>query len=146
MGQRTAAASAIGADAAPAHTTSRSDISSGTEDQASGTSDDEAEASDVSDGQAQDAAEEAARHAAMLAEVRGSAGDRKRKRIVVASEAYPDSEHNLPTTGSTGTQQIHVAELLTELRSRMDKGILLDPYLRQDPVCSGAGRPAALHL
>lgn len=40
------------------------------------------------------------RHEAMLAEVRGAAGDRKRKRVVVASEAYPDSEYNLPPTSA----------------------------------------------
>ena len=91
-GQHRAAASGVGADAAPANASSRSDLSSDTGE----------DASDASDAEPEDAAEEAARHAAMLAEVRGSAGDRKRKRAVVASEAYPDSEHNLPTTGSTG--------------------------------------------
>ena len=67
--------------------------------------------SNLSSGQEEDEAEEAgdeedeARHAVMLAEVRGAAGDRKRKRVVVASEAYPDSEYNLPpTSGSAGEQ------------------------------------------
>ena len=67
--------------------------------------------SNLSSGQEEDEAEEAgdeedeARHAVMLAEVRGAVGDRKRKRVVVASEAYPDSEYNLPpTSGSAGEQ------------------------------------------
>ena len=67
--------------------------------------------SNVSSGQEEDEAEEAgdeedeSRHEAMLAEVRGAVGDRKRKRVVVASEAYPDSEYNLPpTSGSAGEQ------------------------------------------
>ena len=88
----------MGADAAPAQATARSDLSSDTEEDAADSDEDEPE----------DPAMEAARHAAMLAEVRGSAGDRKRKRMVVASEAYPDSEHNLPPTSSAGgklTQQ-----------------------------------------
>ena len=46
------------------------------------------------------------RHQAMLAEVRGSAGSgRKRKRTAIATEAYPDSEYNLPpTSGPAGAQ------------------------------------------
>ena len=67
--------------------------------------------SNLSSGQEEGEAEEAgdeedeARHAVMLAEVRGAVGDRKRKRVVAASEAYPDSEYNLPpTSGSAGEQ------------------------------------------
>ena len=44
----------------------------------------------------------------MLAEVRGTGGDRKRKRPVIQSEAYPESEYNLPPT-SAGELQIHRA-------------------------------------
>ena len=90
--QRNMPASSIGADAAPSNASAASDLSSDTEEEAANSSEEEAE----------DPAVEAARHAAMLAEVRGSAGDRKRKRVVVASEAYPDSEHNLPPTSSAG--------------------------------------------
>ena len=53
------------------------------------------------------AGNEDARHQAMLAEVRGAAGDRKRKRTAIATEAYPDSEYNLPpTSGPAGTQAL----------------------------------------
>ncbi len=63
--------------------------------------------SNVSSGQEEDEPEESgdeedeSRHEAMLAEVRGAVGDRKRKRVVVASEAYPDSEYNLPSTSAS---------------------------------------------
>ena len=63
--------------------------------------------SDLSSGQEEDEAEEAvdeedeSRHEALLAEVRGAVGDRRRKRVVVASEAYPDSEYNLPPTSAS---------------------------------------------
>ena len=53
------------------------------------------------------AGNEDARHQAMLAEVRGAVGDRKRKRTAIATEAYPDSEYNLPpTSGPAGTQAL----------------------------------------
>ena len=45
------------------------------------------------------------RHEALLAEVRGAVADRKRKRTVVASEAYPDSEYNLPPTSASAGEQ-----------------------------------------
>lgn len=87
--QRKATASALGAHAA-AHASADSDISSDTDTEA------------ADEDEAQDPTKDAARHASMLADVRGSTGDRKRKRPVVMSEAYPDSEYNLPPTSSTG--------------------------------------------
>lgn len=95
--QRKVPASSTGGDADPSNASAASDLSS--EDEAANSSEEDAE----------DPAVEAARHAAMLAEVRGSAGDRKRKRVVVASEAYPDSEHNLPPTSSAGEYRQTVA-------------------------------------
>ena len=68
--------------------------------------------SDASSGEEEDEAEEAgdeedkSRHEAMLAEVRGAVGDRKRKRVVVASEAYPDSEYSLPPTSASAGEHI----------------------------------------
>lgn len=88
---RKATASALHADAAP-------DISAGSGD----SSDTDDAAADFERDQPDNSAEEAARHAAMLADVRGPASDRKRKRAVVMSEAYPDSEYNLPPTGAAG--------------------------------------------
>lgn len=53
------------------------------------------------------AGNEEARHQAMLAEVRGAVGDRKRKRTAIATEAYPDSEYNLPPAlGPAGVQAL----------------------------------------
>ena len=51
----------------------------------------------------QQAGQEDSRHQAMLAEVTGAVSYRKRKRVAVANEAYPDSEYNLPpTSGAAG--------------------------------------------
>ena len=53
----------------------------------------------------QQTSQEDTRHQAMLAEVTGAVSDRKRNRVAVANEAYPDSEYNLPpTSGSAGEQ------------------------------------------
>ena len=47
--------------------------------------------------------EEDPRHQALLAEVTGAASNRKRKRTAIATEAYPDSEYNLPpSSGPAG--------------------------------------------
>lgn len=47
--------------------------------------------------------EEDPRHQAFLAEVTGAASNRKRKRTAIATEAYPDSEYNLPpSSGPAG--------------------------------------------
>ena len=42
----------------------------------------------------------------MLSEVRGAVADRKRKRVYVATEAYPDSEYNLPPTSDAAGIQV----------------------------------------
>ena len=70
----------------------------------------EEDAGQSSEDEEQDQGEDSeadARHEAMLAEVRGGVGDRKRKRAPIANEAYPDSEYNLPpTSGSAGTSML----------------------------------------
>lgn len=49
-----------------------------------------------------------ARHQVMLAEVTGAVSDRKRKRVAIANEAYPDSEYNLPpSSGPAGTGALY---------------------------------------
>lgn len=53
------------------------------------------------------------RHEALLAEVRGAVADRKRKRTVVASEAYPDSEYNLPPTSASAGEQYSTLHLIS---------------------------------
>lgn len=84
-----------------------SDAMAGSEPESSGMPSEEEEEEgdfDTSENEGED--KEDPRHQAMLAEVRGSAGsDRKRKRTAIATEAYPDSEYNLPpTSGPAGAQ------------------------------------------
>lgn len=51
--------------------------------------------------------EEDPRHQAMLAEVTGAVSNRKRKRTAIATEAYPDSEYNMPpSSGPAGRQAV----------------------------------------
>ena len=74
---------------------------------ASSSEDDEQEGDEQEDDDdvEEDEDEEDPRHEAMLAEVRGAVGDPKRKRAVVASEAYPDSEYNLPPTSTSAGER-----------------------------------------
>lgn len=81
---------------------SSNSASSNAEDQGSKDSDsDEEENEEIAAG------DQDARHQNMLAEVRGAVSDRKRKRTAIATEAYPDSEYNLPpTSGPAGMQPL----------------------------------------
>ena len=90
---------------------------------------------------------EAARHQAMLAEVRGAVSDRKRKRTVIATEAYPDSEYNLPpTSGPAGMQALasipkHIAQQCAHIAESPIGPLSMQHGLHQGSAVIDCNRP-----
>ena len=105
--------------AAASDTTANLSESSGmpSDDEALEEGDSEEDSSEEEEDEQVDKREEASRHQAMLAEVTGAVSDRKRKRIAIANEAYPDSEYNLPpSSGPAGAQALHYCPYCTAPR------------------------------
>lgn len=73
------------------------------DDEALQEDDSERDSSEEDEDEKVDNSTDNARHQVMLAEVTGAVSNRKRKRVAIANEAYPDSEYNLPpSSGPAG--------------------------------------------